>query len=400
MADGIMPENMNMDESSVDTAGVQEAVFDDFSDDSIDPPAGEQGPGDDINISESIREARTAAEQDDSKQRALEEHNQRMFGGSRVSLTIGTPLYYKTLKKSTQRPLPESEAEYVMQITEDYPWNINTGETVFLNSGSSNFNLQFEKARVEYVVLEKGEFPIILYDKTLRKTSRYGFVLSNKYLHIHMRDFIPYKVKITRISKLVVDFGLTGRDWSTISLMQHASRKKYPFFQSIDAERVLEVADVLLKMFYHLMPAPKAEIKINGIMPENIADIFREDAADEDAKLGFFKLRLTKLKRLILMIKVMIFDDDDDISDRPAPVWNPVPEDKKESPEEAGEKQDGEGAGEGDDAADSKGKKGKKGKKDKKGKGKAADKSADSKGDDGEKGKKDKKDKGKKKKGK
>ncbi|MGN1350337.1 MAG: hypothetical protein ACI4VM_04990 [Anaerovoracaceae bacterium] len=351
-------------------------------------------------IREGIEAARKEAASDEESEeaiRAMEAVNEKILKNSKVTRLIGTPLYFRKLPRSTERPVPAAEASYIKEITADYDWNINTGETVFVNSGSGNFNRQFEKARWEYVVLEKGEFPILLYDKTVRMTARYGFVLTNRYLHIHLRDYIPYKVRLSRISRVIVDFGYTKRDWSSISFMQQGSKKRYPFFQSLDAERVIELADVLLHMLYHLMPMPKADFEMTGTMPDSIADEFREDAWDEDAKKGRILRFFARLRRWMKMIRVMLFENEEPEGDVPAPVWVPILDGKKKSDdtgeiiEPAGKEADEKNP----DSQDA----GKKGKKSRKKGSKKDDGSADSKkagGKDKEKSKG--KDKNKKKK--
>jgi hypothetical protein len=266
------------------------------------------------------------------------------------------------------------------------------GETVFLNSGSENFNRQFEKAKKEYAELKDNEFPIILYDKTVRMTAKYGFVITNKYLYTYMRDFVPYRVRLSQISKVIVDFGATSNEWSEINLILTGYKRKYPFFKSLDGERVIEIADVLLRMIYHLLPIPKAEFELHGILPQNLDKDLHEEAADTDASAGSIGRKFRQLRRMLKLMKIILFEKDS-LSDRPAPLWNPVEpiiqtdEETFEEEELAEEAEEPEEKG--------KGKKSKKGKKKSGGKGDAKKKD---KGKEKSEDKKDKKKKDKKKK--
>jgi hypothetical protein len=381
VSDSVQEENIN----------VEEAQFEDFGNESVQEDI--KAVSDEKEESESTDTTEPVAdpEKDESEEK-IEEINGKALEGSRVTKHIGTKFYFQNLPRPSGRPFPAGEAEYVRQITADYDWNINMGETVFLNSGSENFNRQFEKAKKEYAELKDNEFPIILYDKTVRMTAKYGFVITNKYLYTYMRDFVPYRVRLSQISKVIVDFGATSNEWSEINLILTGYKRKYPFFKSLDGERVIEIADVLLRMIYHLLPIPKAEFELHGILPQNLDKDLHEEAADTDASAGSIGRKFRQLRRMLKLMKIILFEKDS-LSDRPAPLWNPVEpiiqtdEETFEEEELAEEAEEPEEKG--------KGKKSKKGKKKSGGKGDAKKKD---KGKEKSEDKKDKKKKDKKKK--
>jgi hypothetical protein len=396
MADENMAENReNIEEAdntsdpeAEENADLEGGQSNDFVDDSdqekTDTDSGvENEEFEEFNVSEGTEEVDSQEEDKDLIQKRIEEMNETVLGGSRVTKLIGTQIYFQNLPRAKTRPVPSGEAEYVRQITKDYDWNINVGETVFLNSGSENFNTQFEKAKKEYAYLKDNEFPIILYDKTVRMNAKYGFVLTNKYLYINMRDFVPYRVRLSQLSKIVVDFGETSNDWSEISLILRGYKRKYPFFKSLDGERVVEIADVLLKMIYHLVPVPRTAFEVNGKLPQNLAEDLREDAADADVASGKIGRKIRQLKRMLKLMKIVLLHKEN-LYDKPAPVWNPVEpitqtDDETFEEEDLAEEEEPEEKG--------KGKKSKKGKKKSGGKGDAKKK------DKGKEKSEDKKDK-------
>jgi hypothetical protein len=306
---------------------------------------------------------RFARPEDDPDVEAMPKYAECLHEETKVPKYIGAKKYYAELVYPTKAPQPAFEADYILEITKDYNWNINMGETVFVNSGSAKFNSQFEKAIYEYVHLEKGEFPILLYDRTISMSAKYGLVLTNKFIHVHTRGIIPYKIRIFKIKQVYVRFGLTRDDWSYILIMQKGSKKKYPLFKSLDAERVIELADVLMRMIYHLTPREivKAKIEINGKMADDI-DLTPEDESKIDL---IFRYIARYFRRKFSSSG----------SDSAARIWVGIPEKMKQAAEEAaGEDAEDDGDGK------KKKKKGKKGGKSG-GKGDKGGKKADKGGD-------------------
>ena len=186
-------------------------------------------------------------EQTERIDQMIEERNAAALKDSKVPHNIGTKKYFDSLERAVNKKQKASEeAEYVKLITADYDWNINLGETVFLNSGSANFNKQFEKATNNYVIMENGEFPILLYDKTVRMSAKQGFTLTNLYIYVNQPNFPMFKIKISKISTIIVNFGETVDDWSDIKIKRKNSKLLYPVFKSLNAERVAEVSEFLL----------------------------------------------------------------------------------------------------------------------------------------------------------
>lgn len=316
----------------------------------------------------------------------------------KVSRLIGSRIYFDSLLISPFKPTLSEESAFILSITENFDWNINTGGSFYVNSGSTAFNKEFAKVMRSYVRMERGEFPILIYDSTVRSTGRYGFVLTNRYFHFHTRELIPYKFKISRIKNLVVDFGDTSEDWSVLRMRQLGSRVLVPVFKSINAERVIEVTDVLIRMIYHMLSKPKLTLTVNGIMPYKIPE-----PETREGFFGFLDLILNRLfrKKPDFDLPGRPYTSDFHIvklnTARVAAGLDPVSKTAPEKEETASAENNDSGTD--SDNKDKKGKKDKKNKKD--GKSKKDDKGKDKKkkGDSEEdsKNSKDKKKKGKKK---
>ncbi|MGP1441028.1 MAG: hypothetical protein ACTTJ2_00170 [Anaerovoracaceae bacterium] len=314
----------------------------------------------------------------------------------KVSRLIGSKRYFDSLIISPFKPTLTEESEFLMKITENFDWKINTGGSFYVNSGSTAFNKEFEKVMLSYVRMERGEFPILIYDSTVRCSGRYGFVLTDRYFHFHTRELIPYKFKLSRIRNFVVDFGDTSEDWSILRMRQLGSRVLVPVFKSINAERVIEVADVLMRMIYHMLSKPRLTFTVNGIMPYKLPEPETRD--------GFFGLLDLILNRIFRK------KPDFDLPGRPytsdfhivklnnarvAAGLDPV---SKHAPEKENGEVSAENADSGDDS-DKKDKKDKKNKKNKKSENSDKGKDKNNKDDSDKESKKskDKKKKGKKK---
>lgn len=320
--------------------------------------------------SEGLAKDKSAEDEETERiDKMIEERNALALKNSKVPHNIGTKKYFDGLERAVNKKQKASdEAEYVKLITADYDWNINIGETVFLNSGSANFNKQFEKAANNYVMMENGEFPILLYDKTVRMNAKQGFTLTNLYLYVNQAHFPMFKIKISKINTIIVSFGETVDDWSDIKIKRKNSKLLYPVFKSLNAERVAEVSEFILKMCYHLWPKASAKIVFKGSIPEE------EEVEDDDESKVMRKFR-------------SMFSMGGPRRDKRAQIWTPEYERKRrgipDGEVKAGEKKGKDGEA-GDNAEDA-------GKKDKKAAKKGKDSKEDSSKKDNKKSKKKKK---------